>query len=382
VLALHYFFSPNPVPSTPTSQPTRNCKANTMSLSSNEVVLEGWLTKQGGSRGGRRNWKIRFFQLSNKHLLYFKNNKSLGSPLGEFVCDDLTAVAVSNTAMKDAFLFDLIYPTRTVRVYAASEEDRKNWIDGINQPSEYSGPSSTATERPSRSRIMSRTIPNHKRAQSEGTRSRSRTLPQRVATGGAAKCESCGKTAYSLESITCDGVTYHKRCFRCKECNNKLSVGGYAMIHGDAYCKPHFKQLFQASGGKYDRAFGSIYTNSSDPLAKIITKASTDVVQHSSSVDSEGPAVADDSDSEGLSDGEMASRDRLAVERKSRVEDQFTITAASRKELEKADATREKRESSLQEESLPNTSSVLEGDSGTSKSVQSVIAGFNASATQ
>lgn len=316
---------------------------------SGKSVLSGWLTKQGGSRGGRKNWKTRFFQLSEKHLLYFKNNKSLDNPLGEFLTDDLTAVAVTNNAMKDAHLFDLIYPTRTVRVYAATEEDRKNWIDAINQPAEYSGPSATSPDRPRRG-LRRPSI--HQRARSEGARSRSRTLPTRVSTGGAAKCPACGKTAYPLESITCDGVTYHKRCFRCKECNSKLSVGGYAMIHGDAYCKPHFKQLFQKHGGKYDRAFGSIFTNSSDPLAKVIQKASTDIVQGrhgNSSAGDNGPAVAEfsDDDNDSLSEGEVESRDRLAVERKSRVGDQFTVTSTGQKKLEDAAAERESREENL-----------------------------------
>lgn len=325
-----------------------------------QAVLSGWLTKQGGSRGGRRNWKTRYFQLSAKHLLYFKNTnkKSLDNPLGEFLCDDLTAVAVTSSTMKDCYLFNLIYSTRTVRVYATSDEDRKNWIDAINQPAEYSGPTSTADERPSRRRLLSRRPSSHQRASSEGARSRSRTMPTRVSTGGGAACEVCGKMAYPMESFTGDGVTYHKRCFRCKQCNCKLSVGGYAMIHGTPYCKPHFKQLFQASGGKYDRAFGTIYTNSSDPLAKVIVKSSTDVVQSSGAVadrDS-GPAVAefsDEEDNDSLSEGEMESRDRLAVERKSRVEDQFTITSSAKKQLEEAATTRESREKSLHEENLP-----------------------------
>lgn len=327
-------------------------------------VLTGWLTKQGGSRGGRRNWKTRYFQLSEKHLLYFKNNKksSLDNPLGEFLSDDLTAVAVTNNTMKGCFLFDLIYPTRTVRVYASSDEDRKNWIDAINQPSEYSGPQSTSEDRPSRPRLLSRRPSSHQRASSEGARdrnssvpSRTRTMPQRVSTGGAARCAVCNKTAYPMESFTGDGVTYHKRCFRCKECNCKLSVGGYAMIHGDAYCKPHFKQLFQASGGKYDRAFGSIFTNSSDPLAKVIKKSATEVIQsttQSRMAKDQGPAVAefsDEEDNSDLSEGELESRDRLAVERKSRVTDQFAITSADKKKLEAA-ATESER--SLHEEDV------------------------------
>lgn len=82
------------------------------------------------------------------------------------------------------------------------------------------------------------------------------------------KCVKCEKTAYVTESVTIDTNVYHKVCFRCTHCNSKLALTGYAMINKDPYCKPHFKQLFQSSGGKYDRAFGSVFSNSSDPMMK------------------------------------------------------------------------------------------------------------------
>ena len=34
--------------------------------------------------------------------------------------------------------------------------------------------------------------------------------------------------------------------------------------------KPHFKELFNIAGGKYDRAFGSVFSNSADPKAKVV----------------------------------------------------------------------------------------------------------------
>merc|ERR1712096_238665 len=57
-------------------------------------------------------------------------------------------------------------------------------------------------------------------------------------------------------------------CFRCFHCKNTLTLTNFAMIDGTSYCKPHFKQLFQSSGGKYDRAFGSQFSNSSDPVVQ------------------------------------------------------------------------------------------------------------------
>jgi hypothetical protein len=58
-----------------------------------------------------------------------------------------------------------------------------------------------------------------------------------------------------MEKILVEGQSYHKRCFRCKECNCTLSAGSYASSYGSLYCKPHFKQAF-ARTGNYDEGFG------------------------------------------------------------------------------------------------------------------------------
>eukprot|EP01083_Nonionella_stella_P007715 22223_1 len=87
-------------------------------------------------------------------------------------------------------------------------------------------------------------------------------------------CAGCQKRAYPTERVVVDSLCYHKRCFKCSHCKTRLTMGGFAMINGHSYCKPHFKQLFQSSGGKYDRAFGSVFTNSSDPLAKVVQRKS------------------------------------------------------------------------------------------------------------
>ncbi|XP_032719926.1 LIM domain-containing protein 2-like [Lontra canadensis] len=50
-------------------------------------------------------------------------------------------------------------------------------------------------------------------------------------------------------------VIFHNSCFCCKHCHTKLSLGSYAALHGEFYCKPHFQQLFK-SKGNYDEGFG------------------------------------------------------------------------------------------------------------------------------
>ncbi|XP_069327912.1 xin actin-binding repeat-containing protein 2 isoform X3 [Eulemur rufifrons] len=68
-------------------------------------------------------------------------------------------------------------------------------------------------------------------------------------------CILCQKTVYPMECLVADKQSFHKSCFRCHHCNSKLSLGNYASLHGQIYCKPHFKQLFK-SKGNYDEGFG------------------------------------------------------------------------------------------------------------------------------
>ncbi|XP_024126789.1 LIM domain and actin-binding protein 1 isoform X1 [Oryzias melastigma] len=68
-------------------------------------------------------------------------------------------------------------------------------------------------------------------------------------------CVVCQKTVFQLERLMSHQHVYHKNCFRCIHCNTKLSLGNYASLHGNIYCKPHFSQLFKAKGN-YDEGFG------------------------------------------------------------------------------------------------------------------------------
>ncbi|MES1911862.1 MAG: hypothetical protein MHM6MM_004227 [Cercozoa sp. M6MM] len=70
------------------------------------------------------------------------------------------------------------------------------------------------------------------------------------------KCLKCEKTVYPMEATKVDGQTFHKRCFKCKQCKTNLSAGTCAMINAVPFCKTCFKKMFAESGGSYDRAFG------------------------------------------------------------------------------------------------------------------------------
>merc|ERR1739840_67287 len=47
------------------------------------------------------------------------------------------------------------------------------------------------------------------------------------------------------EKIVAEKASWHKNCFRCKECNKNLTLETYQSHEGALYCKPHFKELFQ-----------------------------------------------------------------------------------------------------------------------------------------
>uniref|UniRef100_A0A8V1AAM6 LIM zinc-binding domain-containing protein n=1 Tax=Gallus gallus TaxID=9031 RepID=A0A8V1AAM6_CHICK len=68
-------------------------------------------------------------------------------------------------------------------------------------------------------------------------------------------CTLCQQRVYPMERLVADKQSFHKSCFRCHHCGSQLSLGNYASLHGQIYCKPHFKQLFK-SKGNYDEGFG------------------------------------------------------------------------------------------------------------------------------
>jgi DNA-directed RNA polymerase subunit RPC12/RpoP len=73
--------------------------------------------------------------------------------------------------------------------------------------------------------------------------------------GGASdKCKVCGKTVYEMEKLQMEANVFHKTCFKCAKCGKVLRTGDYTAIHGEIFCKPHYKQLF-AVKGNYEEGF-------------------------------------------------------------------------------------------------------------------------------
>uniref|UniRef100_A0A3B4ZXQ1 Xin actin binding repeat containing 2 n=1 Tax=Stegastes partitus TaxID=144197 RepID=A0A3B4ZXQ1_9TELE len=68
-------------------------------------------------------------------------------------------------------------------------------------------------------------------------------------------CTVCRRRAYPMDALIVDKKKYHKSCFCCEHCRNKLSLGNYVSLHGHFYCLHHYKQLLK-SKGNYDNGLG------------------------------------------------------------------------------------------------------------------------------
>lgn len=58
-----------------------------------------------------------------------------------------------------------------------------------------------------------------------------------------------------MDALIVDKKKYHKSCFRCEHCRNRLSVGNYVSLHGHFYCLHHYKQLLKTTGN-FDNGLG------------------------------------------------------------------------------------------------------------------------------
>lgn len=58
-----------------------------------------------------------------------------------------------------------------------------------------------------------------------------------------------------MEGLIADKKKFHKSCFFCEQCKNKLSLGNFVSLHGHLYCQPHYKQVFNSTGNS-EEGFG------------------------------------------------------------------------------------------------------------------------------
>ncbi|OVA17701.1 zinc finger protein [Macleaya cordata] len=81
-----------------------------------------------------------------------------------------------------------------------------------------------------------------------GLQTRSPSKAASMFSGTQEKCATCGKTAYPLEKVTVESLSYHKSCFKCSHGGCAITPSNYAALEGILYCKHHFSQLFKEKG--------------------------------------------------------------------------------------------------------------------------------------
>jgi hypothetical protein len=59
-------------------------------------------------------------------------------------------------------------------------------------------------------------------------------------------CPTCSKPVYTAEEVKFYGRSFHKLCFKCKDCNKLLTLGDALEHDADPYCKIHHAALFGA----------------------------------------------------------------------------------------------------------------------------------------
>ncbi|KAK3239825.1 hypothetical protein CYMTET_50275 [Cymbomonas tetramitiformis] len=60
---------------------------------------------------------------------------------------------------------------------------------------------------------------------------------------GGDKCAGCGKTVYATEKFEAADKIWHAGCFRCSDCQAKLSLTNYTASKGVVYCRLHVPTL-------------------------------------------------------------------------------------------------------------------------------------------
>lgn len=79
-------------------------------------------------------------------------------------------------------------------------------------------------------------------------------------------CTVCRTRVYPMDALIVDRKKFHKSCFCCEHCSNKLSLGNYISLHGHLYCLHHYKQLLKSSGN-FDNGLGQKpLTGSAGPI--------------------------------------------------------------------------------------------------------------------
>lgn len=79
---------------------------------------------------------------------------------------------------------------------------------------------------------------------------------------GSPRCPVCKERVYFAEEVKASGKSFHKKCFRCKECGKSLDSVNFTE-HGDnIFCKNCHGKKFGTAGYGYGIGAGVLQTDS------------------------------------------------------------------------------------------------------------------------
>jgi len=104
------------------------------SIRTPEIVKQGVLGKLGGGAGGHKNWKDRYFVLSD-HLYYFASKEAYSkepkAPLGRIV---LNSYFCAKTEDSSNYEFTVNAYPKSLNLRAHSSSEMEEWIQAMMSP--------------------------------------------------------------------------------------------------------------------------------------------------------------------------------------------------------------------------------------------------------
>jgi len=75
---------------------------------------------------------------------------------------------------------------------------------------------------------------------------------------GGNKCPRCNGSVYHAEEVLGAGMSWHKACFNCFTCNNKLDSTSCQENEGQIYCKSCYNKQFGPKGYGFGGGAGAL----------------------------------------------------------------------------------------------------------------------------
>jgi hypothetical protein len=97
------------------------------------VLCSGWLEKMGGANGGFKNWKSRFFVLTEDKLMYFTDVRRIDLK-GEVKLDAIKSILPYSQVRLECGI-EITTDDRVLVIAAEKAEDKTRWVDAISAAS-------------------------------------------------------------------------------------------------------------------------------------------------------------------------------------------------------------------------------------------------------